>query len=221
MSVLPALVSLSHFQAADRAVLVIRHAEREPIPDPLKPELAELTPAGMQAARELGARLGDFRVLRFFHSPVKRCRQTAECIAEGARTLGLVVGEPRPVVSLGLGYIRGMHEVAELTRIHGDGFTRLWLGGGIDPRHMQEPAALSTHMRGHMEEQLSHASRGGRRLDVHVTHDWNLLVLRELHLGLRHEEIGWVEFLDGIAYAPGDNGALQGAVGTRRGQVRC
>jgi len=220
MSVIPALVAISHFQSADRVVLVIRHAEREPIPDPLRPELAELTPAGMQSARELGTRLGDFQELRFFHSPVKRCRQTAECIAEGARSLGLAVVEPLPIVSLGLGYIRAMQEVAELTRIHGEGFTRLWLSGSIDSRHMQEPAELSTRMRGHMEEQLAHSSPAGRRLDVHVTHDWNLLVLREVNLGLRHEEIGWVDFLDGIAYAPAPKGGLQGAVGARLGLVR-
>jgi hypothetical protein len=41
----------------------------------------------------------------------------------------------------------------------------------------------------------------GRRLDLHVSHDWNIIVLRELLLGVRHEEAGWLTFLDGVAFA--------------------
>jgi len=219
MAATPALVSLSHFQAADRAVLVLRHAEREPIPDPLRPELAELTPAGMRAARELGARLGGFTHLRLFHSPVKRCRQTAECIIEGLSGLGPRVEGPSPVESLGLGYIRGPHEVAVLTREHGDHFIRLWFEGKVDTRFMQDPRELARQMRGHMDECLGQQVAHGRRLDIHVTHDWNLLVLREWNLGLRHEEEGWIEFLDGLAYAPGHGGQLLAACGQAHGPV--
>jgi len=220
MAVTPALVSLSHFQAADRAVLVLRHAEREPIPDPLRPELAELTPAGMKAARELGARLVGFSHLRLFHSPVKRCRQTAECIGQGLADLGPRIDGPFEVASLGLGYIRGAHEVAELTREHGDHFIRLWFEGRVDARFMQDPRELARHMRGHMDECLEQQAAHGRRLDIHVTHDWNLLVLREWNLGLRHEEAGWIEFLDGVAYAPGLGGQLLCACGPSLGPVR-
>ena len=33
---------------------------------------------------------------------------------------------------------------------------------------------------------------------THVcTHDWNIMLVRETYLGVRHEEQGWAEFLDG------------------------
>jgi hypothetical protein len=34
-----------------------------------------------------------------------------------------------------------------------------------------------------------------------VSHDWNILVLRELLLGVLHEDAGWLNFLDGLAFS--------------------
>ena len=68
---------------------MMRHAARHPIADPKLPHLAELTSEGCSAAEEFGARLGGFARLRLFHSPVNRCKQTAECIAQGAGRAGV------------------------------------------------------------------------------------------------------------------------------------
>jgi hypothetical protein len=39
-------------------------------------------------------------------------------------------------------------------------------------------------------------------LDLHVSHDWNIIVLRELVCGVRHEDAGWLDFLDGVVFTP-------------------
>jgi hypothetical protein len=33
---------------------------------------------------------------------------------------------------------------------------------------------------------------------INITHDWNIMILREYYLGLKHEEIGQPEYLDGL-----------------------
>ena len=33
---------------------------------------------------------------------------------------------------------------------------------------------------------------------VLVTHDWNVMLVREAILGLTHEEVGWLDYLDGL-----------------------
>lgn len=67
------------------AALLLRHAARHPISDPLDHTVAELTEAGVRSAEELGARIqGQFAPGRLLSSPVSRCRATAEALARGA-----------------------------------------------------------------------------------------------------------------------------------------
>lgn len=69
----------------DRPVAVLlRHAERPPIPPDEAGSALELTATGSARARALGAALG-MRLLSLRTSPIRRCVQTAEAMARGAR----------------------------------------------------------------------------------------------------------------------------------------
>ena len=35
-------------------------------------------------------------------------------------------------------------------------------------------------------------------IDIHITHDWNLYLIKEVFLDLKHEDVGEIEFLDGV-----------------------
>jgi phosphohistidine phosphatase SixA len=62
-------------------LILVRHAEAAPgEPDELRP----LTPAGLETARELGARLAGERPDAVLSSPLLRARTTASAIAEAA-----------------------------------------------------------------------------------------------------------------------------------------
>lgn len=68
-----------------RAVLLIRHSERYPLPaedDTFGFETA-LTPHGEQMAELFGTLLGPYRDVDFLSSPIRRCQQTAKAIASG------------------------------------------------------------------------------------------------------------------------------------------
>lgn len=183
---------------APTVAAIIRHAERYPIVDPSRPTEAEITPSGAEAARRFGERLEGFDKLRLFHSPVKRCRQTAECIAEGASQTGISIEVSGPREALGVDYILDLVEAGRLTAEHGDHFVRLWFDGKMPESIIWPTSRLAAEKLEFLRRCASDDTGNGRRLDLHVSHDWNIIVLREYLLGLRHEETGWLDFLDGL-----------------------
>ncbi|MEN9401408.1 MAG: hypothetical protein RL091_111 [Verrucomicrobiota bacterium] len=188
-------------QAASPAVAaVMRHAARHPIANPAEPALAEITADGAKAATAFGARLSGFDRVRLYHSPVKRCGQTAECIAQGAVRAGLAVELVGAREEIGIDYILDLAEAGRLTGLHGDRFVRLWVEEKIPTTVIRPARELVMRQTDFVAERLRDPNAGGRRLDLHVSHDWNIIVLRELLLQVRHEAAGWLTFLDGVVY---------------------
>lgn len=185
---------------ADAVAAMLRHAARYPIADPTDPTQAELTPEGAQSAVAFGTRIRGFGQVRLFHSPVKRCRQTAECIARGAGAAGLAVDLVGAQEELGIDYIFDLPEAGRLTAQHGEHLVRLWFSGQVAPTVLRPARAIATDKLGYLAARLREPVTHGRRLDLHISHDWNILILRELMLGVRHEDTGWLEFLDGVVF---------------------
>ncbi len=179
---------------------ILRHAARYPILDLARPELAEITPEGARAAEDMGRRLRGVDCVRLYHSPVKRCQQTAECLARGAEAAGLQVSHVGPEAALGVDYILDLAEAGRLSQVHGEHFVRLWMRGEVPPNIIRDTKHIAETKMGCLTRRLSEATPGRRRLDLHVSHDWNIMVLREHLLGVRHEEAGWLEFLDGVGF---------------------
>jgi len=188
------------------AAAIMRHAERFPIADPADPTLAEITPRGAAAAEAFGARITGFDCVRIFHSPIKRCQQTAECIARGVASAGLAVDFDGPQAILGIDYIRDLVEVGRLSVQHSNAFVRHWFAGEFPETVIQPATQIAASKLDWITGRLSDPGVRGRRLDLHVSHDWNVIVLRELMLGVCHEDTGWLTFLDGIAFSVGTAG---------------
>ncbi len=191
--------------AADRPLAaMLRHAARHAITDPERPELAELTEQGWADAEAFGARLGRFRRVRFVHSPVRRCAQTVEGIARGAAAVGVAVEVLGAHEALGIAYIRDRARAGRLSAEHGDHFVRLWFEGRVPADVVAPPRELAEQkldfVRAHWR------SAGPGTLDLHVSHDWNVIALREHWTGVRHEEAGWLTFLDGVTFSPQGSG---------------
>lgn len=202
------LATLGNLAPLGNAAAMMRHAERYPITDPKDPASAELMPSGIAAAKEFGKRLNGFDQVRLFHSPVKRCRQTAECIAEGASAKGLGVELCGSVEALGIDYILDLPETGRLSQLHGDRFVRLWFSGKISTAAIRPAVDIAEEKIAFIAGRLGEPSQGGRRLDLHVSHDWNVIILRDHMLGIRYEDTEWLDFLDGIAFS-GGSGSLE------------
>lgn len=185
---------------AERAAVVLRHAARHPIVDPREPLAAELTDAGRQDAEAFGARITGFARLRLFHSPVKRCQQTAECVAAGAARAGLAVEVAGAQPELGVAYILDQIETGRMSGVHGEHFVRLWFTNQVSEQLILRAPDIARRKLAYLNAKLAEPAHGGRRLDLHISHDWNVLILRELLLGVRHEDAGWAPFLDGVAF---------------------
>jgi hypothetical protein len=183
------------------AAALIRHAHRYPIANPSDPTQAEITPEGAASAKAFGKRIQGFETLRLFHSPVKRCRQTAECIAEGAAKAGIAVSICGPQPELGVDYILDLDETGRLNTLHGEHFVRLWIQGQVSENAIVAPAKIAAAKLSYLTAHLAEPCERGNRLDLHVSHDWNVIILRELMLGIRHEDTGWLTFLDGMGFS--------------------
>ena len=186
-----------------QSAIVIRHAQRQEMCGAQGYRTCGLTARGKEQASEFGRALaGHFSSCRIFHSPVKRCEQTALAIS---RELG--VERVHSEKALGVSYIRVSVEegFAEADR-HGNNFLRAWFSGRV-PVEMFMPLAEARDMQiAYLKSKM--ADNGGRTLDIHITHDWNINILREGIFGIRHEDAGWPDYLSGLGFTRGPRGLV-------------
>lgn len=150
----------------DRPVaLLIRHAERPPIPKGTMGLEIELTPGGLTAAKEHGARLGA-RIVRAHTSAVRRCVQTAHALLEGAQ----VALAPVPDPALGLPstfVIEGPDAERTIRSLGFEKFMLHLLIGDEELPGLPHPAEGARRLRDHALSLLTEAPG----LHLLVTHD--------------------------------------------------
>lgn len=182
----------------DQMVLLVRHAERSKIADIRTHESAMLTEQGKVDSQTFGRVLGRrFPHLTIWHSPVPRCRDTASYIVRGTKETSCTVQVAGPLHWLGGDFIQSdpgwvNHEVEN----GDDRFFRQWACGHYSKDQitsMNEAAAIE------LEKVNLQMEKDSSAIIIDVTHDWNILVLRETYLGLHFQEVGLPEYLDSIA----------------------
>jgi broad specificity phosphatase PhoE len=191
--------SLSAIPAFERMLLLVRHAERSAIIDLRSHAQVMLTEQGRLDARAFGRALGArFDRIVAWHSPIPRCKETAELLVGGAGELAPGAECVGALDWLGGEFIGGNPEWGNAQfAAHGEyGFLRRWFDGVYSRREIAPLSEAAAYMLGRIREHLS-VLRGPAA--VGVTHDWNLMLLRESYLGLRHEEVGVPAFLDSVA----------------------
>lgn len=192
-----------HSKAGRHAALFVRHAEREPVLDLRYHEAARLTPRGHQQAREAGALLAKASAhVRVHHSPVERCGETARGLVAGVLEAGGKAELVCEVPALASPFVLNREKLDDIfvaaARQHQgtgfSGFLREWFDGKFpaDVIMPRAPAALSQ-----VAAVLEHLNTKDA-LHVFVSHDWNILLVREEIAGHRIED-GWPHYLDGFA----------------------
>jgi broad specificity phosphatase PhoE len=184
-----------------RTVAVIRHSAREF--DPERHDLENpLTEHGRTCAQAFGGALPRDVFARAYASPVARCVETAALALDGHRAAGGDTGRHRTVEGLGLFYILDqmkMFRTMTSPREDEGDFMRDWFEGRMPPDIMMPPRHSAEIMVrllvAKLEQQRGHDQP---TLDLCVTHDLSIYLLKDRVLGLRHEQHGQVEFLDGL-----------------------
>lgn len=189
----------------DHAVVLMRHSAREFAPD--RHDLENpLTAEGRELALELGARLPKHLLLRAYASPPERCMETAALVLEGHRRDGGATTRHRPLEALSVFYAldqmkmwKGMNAAGGLVPYVG-----AWVRGEV-PEDAMMPADLAARLVLRVLAEKIRQPLAERQLDLCVSHDMTLYLLREVLLG--EPAVGpAVGFLDALVlYRDGDD----------------
>jgi len=179
-----------------RVAIIIRHAERDPIDIMTRALEARLTPGGKSDAFQLGQSLARYNPISIYYSPVPRCMQTAECIYEGVASRNAQATLAGHLLELGGPYITSTwDEVVNAIEQFGHSvFIRKWFNNEL-PSNLIMPLPEAADIQLSI---LAGQLRSSASSSINITHDWNIMILREYYFNLRHEDIGDPDYLDGM-----------------------
>ena len=181
----------------DQAALLLRHSART-----FEPGLHDLdnllTDEGRALCRRFGRRLPKQLTLRAYASPAQRCMETAQLALEAHRAEGGRITRHRPMEALGVFYALDQMKMWKIMQAAGGmaGYLQSWMDGRVPADAMMPaPWAARLVLRCMAEKLVGPAERP--QLDLHVSHDMTLYLLRAELLG---EPVDGppVAFLDGL-----------------------
>lgn len=193
-----ALIANVYEEGADHVAALIRHSAREFEPgrhDLLNP----LTDDGRAFAEDFGRALPKNLLVRGYASPAERCVETVQLILKGHADIGGRVTRHRPIEALGVFYVLDqMRMYRAMTAAAGHvAFLAQWFAGRV-PTDVMMPADLAAKLVGRVVASKLEAPLERPQLDVCVSHDMSLYLVRDRLLGLGVETSGAVDFLDGV-----------------------
>jgi broad specificity phosphatase PhoE len=195
-----ALIGSLYDDGVDHVVALMRHSAREFEPgrhDLLNP----LTDEGRTLARRFGDALPKELLARAYASPAQRCVETAELILEGHKERGGRVARQRPIEALGVFYVLDqMKMYRAMTAATGQApFLQRWFAGGVEGDVMM-PADLAAKLVARVAAAKLDAPIARPQLEICVTHDMTLYLVRDRLLGRPVAESGTVNFLDAVVF---------------------
>jgi len=194
---MPIRQTLQHIPDDRPVAVLLRHAERFPIHAPDDGWTAPLTDRGPLAAEELGVSLAPLGIVART-SPIPRARQTAAGVLKGAEAAGSRVVDHGVLDELAGPYLTDATSVMEVCLELGDKvFVRRWFDEALVMDGLMRARMAALGQLEVLMETLASAPPEPA-LHIHFSHDWNILLIREHFLGLKHEDIGMPPFLDGL-----------------------
>ena len=191
------LISDALADGVDHAAVLLRHSART-FKDGLHDLDNQLTDEGRALCRLFGRRLPRNLTLRAYASPAHRCLETAQLILEAHKAEGGAITRHRPVEALGVFYAldqmkmwKGMEAAGGMAN-----YLQSWLAGAVPADAMMPAHWAARLVLGGMAEKLA-APVARPQLDLHVSHDVTLHLLRSALLG-EPADGPPVEFLDGL-----------------------
>jgi broad specificity phosphatase PhoE len=195
-----ALIGSLYGDGVDHVVALMRHSAREFEPgrhDLLNP----LTDEGRTLARRLGNELPKALLARAYASPAQRCVETAELILEGHKERGGRVARQRPVEALGVFYVLDqMKMYRAMTQATGQApFLERWFAGAVEGDVMM-PADVAAKLVARVAAAKLDSPIARPQLEICVSHDMTLYLVRDRLLGRPVAESGVVNFLDAVMF---------------------
>ena len=182
-----------------RMLVVLRHSARfyRPNMPKIEPFLG-LTEEGKDYSLRLGSELPTDTSLRLFSSPVGRCIETAYLVDKGNTAAGGRCETNKIKPKLTAFYVKDIAEIFKGIKQRSiAGFFRDWFDGKVPEEVMGNP--LETRdiildlLLGILKETNDPV------IDIAISHDWYMYVLKEHFLKQPLEEFGQVQYLEGAA----------------------
>ncbi len=155
-----------------------------------------LTEEGKQYAYELGKSLPVGLEVNLFSSAFGRCIETAFMIDKGYTSRG---GRTRSNIVeklLSPSYVKKPFELATCLQEPHEDFVRAWFDGKISSDIIEPPEIAAKKIVQLLVDRLEVLPENS--VDINVTHDWNVYLIKEQIMGLRHEDVGRVAYLEGL-----------------------
>ncbi|MCX7065784.1 MAG: histidine phosphatase family protein [Proteobacteria bacterium] len=195
-----ALIEAVFDAGVDHVAALVRHSAREFEPgrhDLLNP----LTDEGRDLARSFGALLPKELLVRGYTSPAERCVETIQLVLHGHGDSGGQVTRYRPIEALGVFYVLDqMKMYRAMTAASGQiPFLASWFADAV-PADVMMPADLAAKLVGRVVAAKLEAPIQRPQLEVCVSHDMSLYLVRDRLLGLGVASAGAVDFLDGVVF---------------------
>ena len=186
-------------EGIEHIVLLMRHSAREYEPgrhDLLNP----LTDEGRGLARQLGGAIPKSLTLRGFTSPAERCVETAALIMEAHKEGGGLTMRNRVVEALGVFYVLDQMKMFMAMQATGSmvSFQQEWFSENVSPDILMPSHTSAEIIARLMLEKLKEKPEKSR-LDLMVSHDFTIYLLKDQLLGQNSSRYPNVIYLDGIA----------------------
>ncbi|MBT6616359.1 MAG: hypothetical protein HOB38_29975, partial [Deltaproteobacteria bacterium] len=173
-----------------------QHMERE--------SLQWLTEEGKLYAHAFGKKIPHTPLVRFFSSMLGRCIETAYQADKGCTSCGGQTESNKVVIELAPFFVKNPPEIFKLHMELGTSqLFKQWFSGKIS----NDLVGRSDKVANEMIRQLTSLLQEGpeSHIDVSVSHDWNLYMIKHHFLKLEHEKSIQVEYLEGIIIFKKDN----------------
>lgn len=181
----------------ENMVVVVRHSARHyDLARPENEPFMSLTEEGKEYAFNMGTRLPRGYTLQLLSSVLGRCIETAYLLDKGYMSIG---GKTRNAViesKLAPFYVNRPLDLAPIFSDPGLDFIRYWFEGNVSPDIIIDSKEAARSKVDFLKTKLEQSKPG--EIYLGVTHDWNLYLIKEHFLSLRHEDVGEARFLEGI-----------------------
>lgn len=179
------------YQPCENLGILIRHADRELIPQGEIGNEIPINNLGIKRSIEFGEKLRNIEKIKIFSSPVSRCLQTAQCISSGYGSQAEII----PTNALG---DPGLHVIDE--KIAGEfylkfGFDEMYKRFISDQPIPGVPSAKETQSRisAFIESKID-----GKSITLFITHDSLIAFYHYALSGKIYSKENWVNYLEGI-----------------------
>ncbi len=155
-----------------------------------------LTEEGKEFAYNLGKTLPPGFTLKFYSSVVGRCIETAYLIDKGYVSQGGITDHNMMEPCLSPSYVKKPFELMKILQETSPNFIRQWFNGEISAEIIAPPQGAAHNIINMLESKLENLPEN--HINLGISHDWNLYLVKEYIMGLKHEDVGRVAYLEGL-----------------------